>query len=100
MCQGNKKKCGGCAFMLYEDTYGYGSCPFDFGELKHCEMAACQNYINKDKVRHSAAILAQYKRVCHVPYKDWNKLYRPIDKEIDEAIDTITRYVNVVTKRV
>lgn len=100
MCQGNKKKCGGCAFMLYEDTYGYGSCPFDFGELKHCDMDACQNRIDRDEVRHSAAILAQYKRNVHTPASKSDNVRRPVDSEIDEAIDIVTRYVNVITKRV
>ena len=92
------KHCGGCAFLIGEDMYGYGSCPFDFGELKHCEMAACQNHIDRDKVRHSAAVLAQFKRFSNVPIRDWDKFCRPKDGEIDEAIDTITRYVNVITK--
>ena len=94
------KHCGGCAFLIGEDMYGYGSCPFDFGELKHCEMAACQNHIDRDKVRHSAAVLAQFKRFSNVPIRDWDKFCRPKDGEIDEAIDTITRYVNVITKKV
>lgn len=99
MCQGNKKKCGGCAFMLYEDTYGYGSCPFDFGELKHCDMDACQHHIDRDKVRHSAVILARFKRAVH----NWDEKVvsiRPKESEIDEAIDIVTRYVNVITKEV
>ena len=104
--QKNTKRCGCCAFLIGEDMYGYGSCPFDFGELKHCEMAACQNHINKDKVRQSAAILAQYKRYVHAAHgKDYNVRQPKMadfdsDKSIDEAIDTITRYVNVITKKV
>lgn len=88
------KHCGGCAFLIGEDMYGYGSCPFDFGELKHCEMTACQNHINKGKVRHSAAVLAQFKR-----YAENGGRKSPKPKEIKEAIDTITRYVNVITKK-
>lgn len=98
MCQGNEK-CGGCAFLMGEDHYGYGSCPFDFGELKHCDMDACQNHIDKDKVRHSAAILGRFKRAVH----NWDKKVvsiRPKESEIDEAIDIVTRYVNVITKKV
>lgn len=97
--QKDTKRCGCCAFLIGEDMYGYGSCPFDFGELKHCEMAACQNHINKDKVRHSAAILAQYKRNVHTPAINLDNIRRPKDSEIDEAIDIITRYVNVITKK-
>ena len=97
------KRCGCCAFLIGEDMYGYGSCPFDFGELKHCEMAACQNHINKDKVRHSAAVLAQLKRYTTQTYLEKNNcalIYMPKGEEIDEAIDVITRYVNVITKKV
>lgn len=95
-----EKKCGGCAFLLYEDSYGYGSCPFDFGELKHCDMDACQNRIDRDEIRHSMAILAQYKRNVHTPDSKLDNVRRPKDSEIDEAIDIVTRYVNVITKRV
>lgn len=101
-----KKHCGGCAFLIGEDIHGYGSCPFDFGELKHCDMDACQNRIDRDEVRHSAAILAQYKRYVHAAHgKDYNVRQPKMadfdsDKSIDEAIDIITRYVNVITKKV
>lgn len=98
--QKDTKHCGGCAFLIGEDMYGYGSCPFDFGELKHCEMVACQNHINKDKVRHSAAVLAQFKRNANVPIRDWDKVVKPKDDDLDDAIDTIVRYVNIITKRV
>ncbi len=93
-----EKKCGGCAFLLYEDAYGYGSCPYDLGELKHCDMNACQNHIERDKVRHSAAVLAQFKRVVFVPCGE--NVGLPKEREVNEAIDVITRYVNVITKKI
>lgn len=100
-----KKKCGGCAFLLYEDAYGYGSCPYDSGELKHCDMNACQNQIDRYKVRHSAAILAQYRRFQRALTLDrgnsipgvlvpWN------GDDISDAIETIVRYINVITKKI
>ena len=100
--ENEKNCCGSCCWFYGELTDGWGQCMRqDICDSMHCsDLCTTDKYISKEKLRHSAAILAQYKRVCHVPYKDWDKLYRPIDKEIDEAIDTITRYVNVVTKRV
>ena len=93
-----EQKCGGCAFLLYEDAYGYGSCPYDSGELRHCGMNACQNHIERDKVRHSAAVLAQFKRVVFVPCGE--NVGLPKEREVNEAIDVITRYINVITKKI
>lgn len=106
MCQeNNEKKCGGCAFMLYEDTYGYGSCPFDFGELKHCDMKACQHHIDRDEIRHSMAILAQYRRFIRAITLDRGNsipgVAVPLNcDKISDAIEKVTRYVNVITKKV
>lgn len=106
MCKKEDKKCGSCAFMLYEDTYGYGSCPFDFGELKHCDMNACQHHIERDKVRHSAAVLAQYRRFQRALTIDIGKncipgVLVPMDgNDISDAIETIVRYINVITKKI
>lgn len=101
-----EKKCGGCAFLLYEDAYGYGSCPYDLGELKHCDMNACQNQIDRDKVRHSASVLGQYRRFQRALTIDMNEncipgVLVPMDgNDISDAIETIVRYINVITKKV
>ena len=87
--------CGGCCFMIGEDMYGTGACPFKFAEIVHCDDEACMKRLDKDKVRHSAAVLAQYKRCVH----NEDVRPRPEGHEIDEAIEVVTRYINVITKK-
>lgn len=100
-----EKYCGGCAFLISEDAYGHGSCPYDFGRFKHCEDKSCKNHISKKKVRHSAAILAQYRRFQRALTLDRGNsipgVLVPFDGDkISDAIEIITRYVNVITKKV
>ena len=96
-----KKCCGNCCWLCNEDAFGNGFCANNrFWKSVRCDDDLCGKYISKDKVRHSAAVLAQFKRFSNVPIRDWDKFCRPKDGEIDEAIDTITRYVNVITKKV
>lgn len=88
--------CGGCCFLIGEDHYGLGGCPFKFGEVVHCDDEACEKRLDRDKVRHSAAILAQYKRCVY----NGDLRPRPEAHEIDEAIDVITRFTNVISKTI
>lgn len=93
-----KKHCGSCAYLVGEDIYGYGSCPLKFAELVMCSDDACEKHVEKDKVRKAAAILKQFKRAAHDPMMLRTK-NRPKEEEIDEAIDIVARYVNVITKK-
>lgn len=99
-----KKCCGNCCWLCNEDVFGNGFCANNrFWKSVHCDDESCGKYISKDKVRHSAAILAQLKRYTTQTYREKNicaLIYMPRGEEIDEAIDTITRYVNVITKKV
>lgn len=97
-----KNNCGSCCWFYGELTDGWGQCMRqDICDSMHCtDLCTTDKYISKDKVRHSAAILAQYKRNIHTPAINLDNVRRPKDSEIDEAIDTITRYVNVITKKV
>ena len=91
------KRCGSCAYLIGEDIYGYGSCPLKFAELVMCSDDACEKHVEKDKVRKAAAILKQFKRAVHLPQEVVKN--RPKEEEIDEAIDIVARYVNVITKK-
>lgn len=97
----DKKCCGNCCWLCDEDVFGDGFCANNrFWKSVHCDDDFCGKYISKDKVRHSAAVLAQYKRNAHAPAYNFEKISKPKAAEIDEAIDVITRYVNVITKKV
>lgn len=100
--ENEKNCCGSCCWFYGELTDGWGQCMRqDICDSMHCsDLCTTDKYISKEKLRHSAAVLAQFKRFSNVPIRDWDKFCRPKDGEIDEAIDTITRYVNVITKKV
>lgn len=89
--------CGGCCWMIGEDHYGYGGCAHQFGEFVFCDDTACGKHLDKQKVRHSAAVLAQYKRCVH---DDIEIKKRPRSYQIDEAIDIVARYINVISKTI
>lgn len=99
------KQCGSCCWFYGELTDGWGQCMRqDICDSMHCtDLCTTDKHISKDKVRHSAAVLAQLKRYTtqtHLEKNNCALIYMPRGEEIDEAIDTITRYVNVITKKV
>lgn len=102
-----KKCCGNCCWFCNERTEGDGDCimcPVDFW-IVHCDSKSCDKYINRQKVRHSAAVLAQYRRFQRALTLDRGNsipgVLVPFDGDkISEAIEIITRYVNVITKKV
>ena len=98
MGQDKMKCCGNCCWFYAEDTYGYGSCPFCFGDVKECSDYACKdNFISRQQMRHHLAVLLQfnrYRRDQHDP-----PLYRiPDPKEIGEAIDFAYRYIKTFSE--
>jgi len=64
----NKKKeeqfCGCCCWFYAEDTYGYGCCPFQFGEVVECDKGCTQTkeFVSKKQMRHYMAVLLKYMR--------------------------------------
>ena len=106
--ENEKNCCGSCCWFYGELTDGWGQCMRqDICDSMHCsDLCTTDKYISKEKLRRSAAILAQYKRYVHAAHgKDYNVRQPKMadfdsDKSIDEAIDIITRYVNVITKKV
>ena len=92
-----EKVCGSCCWMMCEDHYGWGGCAHRFGDIVSCDNPACKNHLDRKKVRHSAAILAQYKRCVH---DDLEIKKKPRPYQIDEAIDIVARYINVISKTI
>jgi hypothetical protein len=96
-----KNNCGSCCWFYGELTDGWGQCMRqDICDSMHCtDLCTTDKYISKEKVRHSAAVLARFKRAVH----NWDEKVvniRPKESEIDEAIEIVARYINVITKKV
>ena len=56
-----EKCCGNCCWFYAEDTYGYGACPFRFGECVVCD-SSCRSkddYVSKKQMRHYMAVLVK-----------------------------------------
>ena len=91
-----EKCCGNCCWFYAEDTYGYGCCPFQFGEVAYCgDACKCEGeFVSKSTMRHYQAVLLQHnrwRRDNNVPNN-----YRMVDvKELGRAIDFAVKYVKV-----
>ena len=92
----DRECCGVCCWFYGEDTYGYGVCPFDFGECHECgqRCGVEERFVGKERMRHHMAVLLQanrYRRDGHVP-----SIYKmPNPKELGEAIDFAVEYMRV-----
>lgn len=92
------KFCGNCCWFYAEDTYGFGICPFRFGDVVHCE-GKCKNneYVSRKEMRHHMAVLLQlnrYRRDTHFP-----GIYRtPKPSEVSRAIEFSVRYMKVFSE--
>ena len=96
--ENEKNCCGSCCWFYGELTDGWGQCMRqDICDSMHCtDLCTTDKYVSKGKLRHSAAILAQFKRYAENGGRISPK---PKPKEIKESIDIVTRYVNVITKK-
>lgn len=99
-----KHRCGECCWMGFEATDGTGFC-VKKGEMgaiwglhTDCRFLACDKFIDRDEVRHSAAVLLLYKRAVNNPLLMEEMQNRFSNEEIDRAIEVVTKYVNVLTK--
>ena len=92
----NARYCGECAWFYGEDTYGYGSCPFKFADVRKCDQPceAGEHFVSRKQMRHNQAVLLQanrYRRDQHVP-----AIYRmPNPTELGEAIDFAGKFIKV-----
>lgn len=95
MKQVKEKCCGNCCWFYAEDTYGYGCCPFQFGEVGRCEnkCVADEHFVSKDEMRHHRAVLLQYRRWNNSPCEI--NIYRPSLKDIDNAMKFASKYMKV-----
>ncbi len=91
-----EKCCGCCCWFYGEDTYGYGSCPFQFAVTRECGNPCNieSEYVSKEQMRHYLAVLLQanrYRRDNNVP-----AIYRmPRPKETGKAIDFAYKYIKI-----
>ena len=94
----NKERfCGNCCWFYAEDTYGFGICPFRFGDVVHCE-GKCKNneYVSKKEMRHHMAVLLQFNRYWKDKYLHFPSLYKmPKQSEVSRAIEFSVRYMKV-----
>lgn len=94
-----KKFCGECCWFYAEDTYGYGCCPFRFGESQRCDNQCnvTETFVSKAQMRHYQAVLLQanrYRRDQHVP-----AIYKmPNPTELGKAIDFSVKYIKTFSQ--
>lgn len=91
----NERFCGDCCWFSGEDHYGYGLCPFRFGDAAHCGDGCTTNeFVSRKEMRHHMAVLLQlnrYRRDTHFP-----GIYRtPKPSEVSRAIEFSVRYMKV-----
>lgn len=89
----NEKFCGNCCWFSGEDHYGYGLCPFRFGDAAHCgDECTTNEFVSRKEMRHHMAVLLQFNRYM----KDTH--YPPIYKmpfNLGSAIEFSVRYMKV-----
>jgi len=84
--------------MYAEDIYGFGACPFLFGEVVQCNRSCKseENFVSKKEMRHHMAVLLLYKRWIYD-----RRLHRPLVhrkpeyNEIERAVKFSYRYMKV-----
>lgn len=92
------KYCGNCCWFYAEDTYGFGICPFRFGDVVHCE-GKCKNneYVSRKEMRHHMAVLLRYSRF--IKDKRCPGIYRtPTRSDMVKAIDFAYKYMKVFSE--
>jgi len=90
------KCCGNCCWFYGEDTYGYGSCPFVFGDLQRCDKPCRkeEEFVSKKEMRHHLTVLKQHnrwRRSNEVP--NHCRMVNPT--ELGKAIDFVVHCVEV-----
>lgn len=93
------KCCGVCCWFYAEDTYGFGCCPFHFGEVRECgnECDVPLEFVSRKQMRHYMAVLLQanrYRRDPNVPAI--HKMPRPT--ELGKAIDFAVKYMKIFSE--
>ena len=91
----NEKFCGDCCWFSGEDHYGYGLCPFRFGDAAHCgDECTTNEYVSRKEMRHHMATLIQYNR--YMKDTHWPIIYKsPLQSELEKAIEFSVRYMKV-----
>lgn len=95
--------CGNCCWLYAEDTYGYGACPFQFGEVVNCgDKCKCQErFVSKDEMKRHRFTMLKYLSATHY-YKscdkiDWNKVGFT-QKELGAAIEFAYKYIKIFSR--
>ena len=91
----NEKFCGNCCWFSGEDHYGYGLCPFRFGDAAHCgDECKADEFISKKEMRHHMAVLLQYNR--YMKDTHYPTIYKmPWQSELEKAIEFSVKYMKV-----
>ena len=93
----NDMHCGCCCWFYAEDAYGFGGCPFEFGEVRQCCMP-CKSgeFVSRERMRHYMAVLLQanrYRRDQNVP----STHRMPDPYELGKAIDFAVKYMKIIS---
>lgn len=98
MKQEEEKCCGNCCWFYGEDTYGFGVCPFQFGEIRLCEQDCGKEdeFVSKGDMRHHRAVLLQYQRWLNSTV-DVNIL-RPSLEDIDDSLTFAHKYMKIFSE--
>ena len=92
MKQEEEKCCGNCCWFYAEDTYGFGCCPFQFGEIVECGKSCGveKEFVSKKEMRHHMAVLLQY----HLADEDMNHRF-PGGEALEDAVVFAYKYMKV-----
>lgn len=92
----NERFCGNCCWFSGEDHYGYGLCPFRFGDAAHCgDECTTNDFVSRKEMRHHMAVLLQYKRWLDKPFFTKDLYKAPSLYKVYDAIEFSVRYMKV-----
>lgn len=86
--------CGACCHFMYEDTDGWGACPFmDVCESMHCsDLCTADRFVSHEQKRHHLAVL----RMCQRCLKENVGTKHDLDvKEVCKAINFVVEYAKI-----
>lgn len=102
MKEEEEKCCGNCCWFYAEDTYGFGCCPFQFGEIVECGMSCGveKEFVSKKEMRHHMAVLLQEKRWQKRTdgWRNGEIFFPPEREDVIKAIDFAYKYMKVFSE--
>lgn len=102
MKEEEEKCCGNCCWFYAEDTYGFGCCPFQFGEIVECGKSCGveKEFVSKKEMRHHMAVLLQEKRWQKRTdgWRNGEIFFPPEREDVIKAIDFAYKYMKVFSE--